>query len=183
MNEKEELWQKIKGFEHRYMISSHGRVLSIGRTMIAKDGFQRDYPNRYLKLKPKKNIGYRYARLYKLDGKTYEDFSVHRLVALHFLNNPDYLPVVNHIDTDRGNNHVENLEWVTVAQNLTHNGCHLRGGEKRKKKVFQYTDNGEFLRAWSSVQEAHDAGYNMNMVRKVCLGYRKRYKGFWWSYY
>ncbi|SFN44956.1 NUMOD4 domain-containing protein [Salegentibacter flavus] len=182
MNEEQELWVKIKGFENRYMISNRGRILSLGRVMTAKDGFIRNYPDRILKLKPHKNTGYCLARLYHHNGKTYEDFSVHRLVALHFLENSENLPVVNHIDTNRSNNHVDNLEWVTVAENLTHHGCHLRGGEKRKKKVFQYTDIGEFIRAWNSVQEAHDAGYNMNMVRKVCLGYRKRYRGFVWSY-
>lgn len=182
MNEEQELWVKIKGFENRYMISDKGRILSLGRIMTARDGFVRHYPNRFLKLKPHKSTGYCRTRLYHDNGTTYEDFSVHRLVALHFLDNPNNLPVVNHINTTRSFNAVENLEWVTVAENLTHHGCHLRGGEKRKKKVFQYTDNGEFLRAWSSVQEAHDYGYNLNMVRKVCLGYRKRYKGFRWMY-
>lgn len=182
MNETQELWVRIKGFEQRYMISNIGRVLSIGRIITAKDGFQRIYPNRYLKLQPNKGNGYCYARLYKDDGKTYEHISVHRLVALHFMDNPHDLPVVNHIDTNRSNNHIENLEWVTVAENLTHHGCHLRGGEKRKKKVFQYKDNGEFVRAWSCVQATEEHGYNMHMVRKVCLDYRRTYKGYYWSY-
>lgn len=182
MNEIQESWVKIKGFEHRYMISNKGRVLSIGRVLTAKDGFVRNYPNKFLKLKPHKSNGYCYARLYKDDGKTYEHISVHRLVALHFIENSNNLPVVNHIDTNRSNNNIGNLEWVTVAQNLTHHGCHLRGGEKRKKKVFQYKDNGEFVQAWTSVRDAQEYGFNVNMVRKVCLGYRKRYKGFRWSY-
>ena len=104
MNETQELWVRIKGFEQRYMISNIGRVLSIGRIITAKDGFERNYPNRQLKLKPHKSNGYRYARLYNDDGKTYEHISVHRLVALHFIDNPDNMPVVNHIDTDRSNN-------------------------------------------------------------------------------
>lgn len=158
--------------------SNKGRVKSLGRTMIAKDGSTKNYPDKYLKLEPHKNTGYCNARLYHNDGKTYIHVSVHRLVATHFIENPEKLPVVNHIDTNGSNNNLNNLKWASVAKNLTHKGCHLRGGEKRRKKVFQYTDNCDFIRTWSSVQEAHGAGYNMNIVRKACLGYKKRYRGF-----
>ncbi len=179
---QKEIWLPIKGFENRYLISNRGRVMSLGRVMIAKDGHLRIYKNKILKLTPHKNLGYVSVRLYYEDGKTYEHISVHRLVATHFIPNPNDLPVVNHIDTVRDNNDVGNLEWVTVQENLTHHNCHTKGGLKRRKRVFQYTDNGNFLRAFNSVKDAHEAGYNKNMVRKVCLGIRKRYKGYKWSY-
>lgn len=182
MNKEKELWVMIRGFEGRYMISNKGRVKSLGRTMIARDGFTRNYPDKILKLSPHKTLGYCRARLYHENSNTYENWSAHRLVALHFIDNPENHPVVNHIDTNRSNYHVDNLEWTTIAKNLTHKGCHLKAGEKRKKKVFQYTNDGEFVQAWNSVQDAHGAGFNKNLVRKVCLRIRKRYKGFLWSY-
>lgn len=62
--------------------------------------------------------GYKQVRLRK-DGKTYT-YSVHRLVAFTFISNPVNKPCINHIDSNRSNNHVDNLEWVTHAENTAH---------------------------------------------------------------
>lgn len=177
-----ELWVPVQGFESRYMISNKGRIISLGRDMVAKDGYLRQYPDKMLKLNPKKSNGYVYARLYYSDGKNYNHISVHRLVAKHYIPNPNNHPVVNHIDISRSNNDVENLEWTTVSGNVTHKKSHIRAGAKRRKNVYQYTADMEFIYLWPSVDEAHKEGFNKNLVRKVCLGIRKRYKGFIWAY-
>ena len=64
------------------------------------------------------NTGYKMVRLTTKDGK--KGYAVHRLVAETFIPNPDNLPVVNHIDGNKLNNSVENLEWVTQSENRMH---------------------------------------------------------------
>lgn len=77
------------------------------------------YPNR--ELKQTNHDGYKYVTLYKTDG-TYKTahLAVHRLVALAFIPNPDNKPWVNHKDGSKANNHVDNLEWTTIAENIRH---------------------------------------------------------------
>ena len=145
----EEIWKPTKGYEKCYMISNYGRVKSLGRILHAKDGSIRHYKDRILSLKQKKGHGYVTVRLFEKDWKKSKHVDVHRLEALHFIPNPENHPVVNHRDSQRSNNYVDNLEWVTISSNLKHNGSHLKEGEKRRKKVFQFTMEGEFIRSWS----------------------------------
>lgn len=180
-NDRDEVWIPIQNFENRNWISNKGRVLSLARTFIAKDGYQRNYPDKILKLTPKSN-GYTRARLYHEGGKTYIDVLVHRLVAIHFITNPNNLPVVNHIDEIRDNNNVNNLEWVTVQQNVTYNGCHLRAAKNRRIPVLQLTLEGDFIQRWNSVIEAEEAGYRAGAIRKVCYGNKRKYKNYIWKY-
>ena len=95
-----ELWADLRGFPG-YKISSFGRIYSTKT-------------NRYLKAKP--NIVNGYLQLC-INGK---GIRLHRAVAEHFLPNPHNLPCVNHIDSNRQNPCVSNLEWVTEKQNAAH---------------------------------------------------------------
>lgn len=94
----------IKGFENLYTIDSSGRVFGIKF-------------NRYLKLQKDKD-GYLHCGLCKNNkAKTYK---VHRLVAITFIPNPNNLPQVNHIDANKANNNVSNLEWSSVKDQFKH---------------------------------------------------------------
>ncbi len=79
--------------------------------------------------------GYCRCTVQKLDGKKTSQ-PVHRLVAKAFIENPENKPCVNHIDNDRTNNRVDNLEWVTPKENVYHSFTH---GERKKLKDVQRT--------------------------------------------
>ena len=101
-----EQWKDIEGYEGIYQISSHGRV--------------RSFKNGKIKImKPRINDkGYNTACLRK-DGKSKYKL-VHRLVAEAFIPNNDGKPYVNHIDGNKLNNNINNLEWVTPSENTLH---------------------------------------------------------------
>lgn len=100
------MWKDIKGYEGFYQVSDEGQI-----RRILKDG----------RTKPVK--GKEGSKYYTVDlcvhGKC-KGFNVHRLVAEAFLEKPEGTTEVNHIDGNKKNNHVENLEWVTQKGNLIH---------------------------------------------------------------
>lgn len=111
-----ELWAPIPGHVGEYEVSSYGRVRSVGFFRTTVDG--KRYPVRPRLLKQQERKGYMHVALAK-NGK-YKRFRVHRLVASAFIDNPEGKPDVNHIDGNKANNHVENLEWVTPSENTAH---------------------------------------------------------------
>jgi hypothetical protein len=94
----------IKGFEELYKISSDGKVFSVKRNRYLKGGIE--------------GGGYRFVML--RNNGTYKTQKVARLVAQHYIPNPDNKPCVNHIDGIKLHNNVENLEWVTYRENRLH---------------------------------------------------------------
>lgn len=103
-----EIWKDIPGYEGKYQVSNKGRVKSLNFNRTGKEAI----------LKAKNHVGYPRVILWK-GGKRHE-ICVHRLVAEAFLPNPDNKQFVNHIDGDRRNNNVENLEWCTPQENAIH---------------------------------------------------------------
>lgn len=115
-NLENEEWKDLIGYEGLYQISNYGRVKSIERVIISKKA-KREVKSRIVKPYDHSG-GYIDYVLFK-DGEKKHIYA-HRLVAQHFLQNPNNLPEVNHKDFDKRNNHVLNLEWCTASENITH---------------------------------------------------------------
>lgn len=127
----------IKGFEQYYSISDDGKVYSKVR-------------NIYLKLNNKKN-GYVYVTL-QVKNKKYTK-RVHRLVAEAFIPNPQNKPFVNHIDGNKSNNVVQNLEWVTGSENNIH-AMNLGLFDPRKQcHIYELIDpNGKLIQKFKGIK-------------------------------
>lgn len=110
-----EQWKPVIGLENEYMISNYGRVLSLNNNILLKGSNNK---NGYIK--------------YKLKGKW---VYAHRLVAIHFLPNPDNLPIVNHKNENKTNNYFKNLEWCTVKYNSEYNDLNIKRAMKIGKNI------------------------------------------------
>ena len=155
-----EVWRDIEGYEGLYQVSNLGNIKSLAFG-------PKNHPNvqpqeRLLKIS-KSSTGYMHVQLYK-EGISSTKL-VHKLVASTFIDNPYNKPEVNHIDSNRTNNNVENLEWVTRTENMRHaannrirkqtnqNNKESRIKKRGKYQVLQYTPDGKFVNIWNSVSD------------------------------
>ena len=128
-----EEWKDIKGYEGVYQISSHGRVKSLN--------FRGTTKSKILKQVTDKR-GVKRITLYKVKRATYQ---VHRLVAMHFLENPNNLPDINHKDENPSNNNVNNLEWCDDKYNIHQSHiCHCC--KNQRKSAGKHPITGEKLK-------------------------------------
>lgn len=112
----EEIWKDVVGYEGRYQVSNLGRVRSVDCILQKEDGKSEYRKGRLLKLIPNHN-GY-YQVFFGECGKGQRKrLSVHRLVAIAFIPNPENKPCIDHINTIRTDNRIENLRWVTFSEN------------------------------------------------------------------
>lgn len=171
-------WIDVKGYEGIYAVNRKGEIKSLERTI-----YQQGFGYRKLKehlMKPFDNgHGYMIVALRK-DGKSTNHY-VHRLVADHFIHNPNNYPEVNHIDYDRSNNGVDNLEWVNRKMNVKHsikNMKHPRMDKpysntgyayisKCKDGAYQVTVNGQGKRV-KSIEDALKTRDLMIKERQKC---------------
>lgn len=171
----EEIWKDIEGYEGRYQVSDQGRVRSLnykkkkGSIHIMKTEMARGYLRVMLS---KKHV------------------LIHRLVAEAFIPNPEDLPCINHIDEDKTNNRVENLEWCSYSYNCSYGTRtkkllatrKINEGKTAEKPVRQLTLNGTLVTVWPSIREAERNGFNNACISWCCNGKRNSHKGFLWEF-
>lgn len=128
----EEVFKDIPGHEGRYQVSSLGRIKGLPRMKVSsKKGALVPVPERILK-PTSSNKGYLKVDLSLYNKK--QKVTIHRLVAQLFLGMPaDNSFQVNHIDGNKNNNAVSNLEWCTGSQNMKHYYANHYYKEKRSK--------------------------------------------------
>lgn len=160
-----EQWKDIEGFEGIAQISSCGRVKN-----IIRNRFYHQQDN---------GVGYRKVGLWK-DGRTYRVY-VHRLVAKAFIPNPNGYSEVNHIDSNRANNNLSNLEWVSSSGNTMHAVRKHRlipWGNAPKPIIATKGDQQKYFETISQAERYFGSRHISNVLngeRKTCCGWSFRY--------
>ncbi|WP_314406059.1 NUMOD4 domain-containing protein [Leuconostoc suionicum] len=129
-----EIWKDIIEYEGLYQVSTLGRVKSVEKTRAyINRGKKRNFhrKERILKIANGRG-GYKLITLSKNDNS--KTFRVHRLVAQAFIPNPENKPQVNHIDEDKSNNSLNNLEWVSSYENMHWGSCLEKTHSKKNYK-------------------------------------------------
>lgn len=150
-----EIWEKVSFLDNKYEVSNRGRI----RNTKTK---------RLLKLSPSKR-GYLVFSCY-IEGK-HKLVNVHKCVAIAFIPNPNNLPQVNHIDGNKTNPDVTNLEWVSAQDNLLHarkTGLHISDGDKPVLQIKEGKIIAEFR---SASEAARVTGIKRCNICNVCRNY------------
>lgn len=148
-----EIWKDCKGYEGRYQISSLGRIWSISAKKCLSTRIS--------------NKGYETVRLYTPDGKCHTE-SVHRLLALAFIPNPNNLPQVNHKNELKTDNRLENLEWCDAKYNMNYGSRTERASVSKGKPIAQYDLSDNLITTFSSIKEASEqTGVGRQNIEKV----------------
>ena len=165
-----EEWKAVPGFEGWYEVSSLGKVRSVDRVVNYKDSSKAQKKGKILRPKVGKHG---YLEVILVMNGYRKTSRVHRLVATSFIANPNNLPSINHINEDKLDNRVENLEWCSVKQNTLYS--------MREIPIGQYDLDGNLIATFNHYTEAGESvGGNKHGVYKCCKGKLKTYKGYVW---
>ena len=172
----EEIWKDVVGYEGLYQVSNMGNVKSLNWRGLGVE------KNLYLK---KHNKGYLKVELAS-DGKR-KSYTVHMLVAIAFIPNPLCYSQINHIDENKANNCVSNLEWCTPSENnLKYHKNHpnqKRKGKRKGNRVQQISLDGELIREWDNARQVFTETWMSDWsISECCRGNRKTAYGYKWQY-
>ena len=177
-----EQWRDIPGYEGLYQISNIGRVKS------------------RKKIKSLRTDKRGYLTVWLCKDSSQKNYKVHRLVAIAFIPNPESKKTVNHIDGDKQNNSVSNLEWATHSETIIHanqtglrtvtdaqrkaasiNGKNTCDKNRPRKAVF-CTKDGVKRKFESAHDGARFVAGDASPIIRCCKGKKKTYMGYEWGY-
>ncbi len=150
-------WKPVLGYESFYEVSTSGEVRRVGKKDSLKQKVER---NGYVRVNLSKN------GIAKME-------LVHRLVAMAFIPNPNGFITVNHIDENKQNNHIENLEWASMSYQNKYGKGAINRNKFKEKPINQFNKNGEFIKRWDSIMEAAKT-LRLNPSSIVCVCKKKR---------
>ena len=166
INKEIEIWKDIKGYEDRYQVSNFGNVWSL----ISDQQMT------------KTNRGEYYIVKFHDKNQKEKNHDIHRLVAKAFIkdNDPNNGPrVVDHIDDNRQNNHIDNLRWTTKSENSQSYQDNFR----KKREILQCDLDGNLIKEWIGIDEIlkHNPTYDKNHLQHkmnghIAYGYLWKYK-------
>lgn len=179
--------EEWKIFKDKYLVSNTGKIISL----------KHNNTNNIKTLKPViRKTGYKYITI---NNKQYV---LHRVVAECFIPNIDNKPFINHIDGNKLNNNVKNLEWCTAKENCIHavknnlirfnTPKHIESAKKNIQKAIDgnlvrinmFTKKGEYIKTYDSIIEAsRQTGANATHISLCAKGKQKTCGGFIWRYY
>ena len=180
MTEEKEIWEDIKGYEGLYQVSNLGKVKSLNYRRTCKERI-------LIPCKPAN--GYLCVSLYK--NGIHKTFTIHRLIAQAFIENHENLQQVNHIDEDKTNNCVSNLEWCDRKYNNNYGTRNermlktrkLRNCKKAEISVLQFIKDGKFVNEFPSRNEAERCtGITQQSICACCKGKLNSAGGHIWFY-
>lgn len=159
-----ETFVKIDGFE-KYEVSNLGKVRNMKSGRVLKPSLHKNG----------------YLRYFLCENNKRKHLYLHRIIATAFIDNPEEKPQVNHIDENKLNNDLSNLEWCTVRENLIHGTRTKRAAEKCFKKVIQLDLNDNVLNEFESMRQAEQkTGVLVKNISSCCNGKRKSAGGYKW---
>lgn len=162
-----EIWKDIEGYEGLYQVNNLGRVKRVTTGRVLKG--------------MKDKCGYLTVDLYKNGSKSKK--KIHRLVAQAFISNPESKPQVNHIDENKTNNMISNLEWSTAKEN-TNYGTRNERLSKTKSIAIIATNlkTGDSTEFYGTNECARQLGLTQQSITKVLKGKLNQTGGFTFKY-
>lgn len=186
MTDEQEQWKPVLGFEGLYEVSNYGSVRSLG--IMFRAGYGQLVP-KYGRVLAKIKMPNGYLKAHMWRNKKGLLKSIHRIVAEAFIPNPDNKPFVNHINGNKSDNRIQNLEWCTARENSIH--ARSLGLIARRpvevpsafKAVLQTDLNGNVICEYESIKAAASVTGIPNSNIVACLkGRIRRTRTYRWKY-